>query len=159
MGATKRRDEINSERLQRRYEATRNIQRVRYAARADRTETEAERYSLATDTVGRQQRPREAHTANRAYNSDTKQDTDTAYNDIVQGALRLHYGPLGTASRRFPALNLLVASHNRDSVLAAHRLHQDRVKAGLPTVPVVYAQLHGMSDEVSFELLQAKGEC
>jgi len=88
---------------------------------------------------------------------DTKQDTDDAYNGIVQGAIRLQYGELGTPSRPFPSLNLLVASHNRESALAAHRLHQERVMAGLPTVPVIYAQLHGMSDEVSFSLLREKG--
>ncbi|CAI6332680.1 unnamed protein product [Periconia digitata] len=89
---------------------------------------------------------------------DTKHDTDDAYNSIVQGALRRQYSGFGTAARPFPSLNLLVASHNRDSVLAAHRLHQDRVKAGLATVPVIYAQLHGMSDEVSFSLLRENGE-
>ncbi|PVI04672.1 FAD-linked oxidoreductase [Periconia macrospinosa] len=89
---------------------------------------------------------------------DTKQDTDNAYNSIVQGALRLQYGDFGPSRPHpFPSLNLLVASHNRDSVLSAHRLHQGRVKAGLPTVPVIYAQLHGMSDEVSFSLLREKG--
>ncbi|KAF9639244.1 proline oxidase [Lasiodiplodia theobromae] len=88
---------------------------------------------------------------------DTKQATDAAYNAIAQGALRQHIGDFGS-TRAFPSVNLILASHNRDSVLAAHELHRQRVAAGLPTVPVAFAQLHGMSDEVSFGLLQLKAK-
>ncbi|KAF2644017.1 proline oxidase-like protein [Massarina eburnea CBS 473.64] len=87
---------------------------------------------------------------------DSKEDTDAAYNAIAQGALRHHIGDFG-ASRPFPDVDLLLASHNRDSLLGAHRLHQQRLAAGLPTVQVTYAQLHGMSDDVSFSLLQERG--
>lgn len=88
---------------------------------------------------------------------DTKQDTDNAYNTISQGALRQEIGEFGRQGGRvFPSVNLFLASHNRDSVLAAHHLHQQRLQAQLPTVPVGYGQLHGMSDEVSFNLLQLK---
>lgn len=92
---------------------------------------------------------------------DTKQDTDDAYNGIAQGALRQHIGEFGADSSQakpFPSVNLFLASHNRDSVLSAHRLRQQRLEAGLPTVPVAFGQLHGMSDEVSFSLLAEKDE-
>lgn len=92
---------------------------------------------------------------------DTKQDTDNAYNGISQGALRQHIGDFGASgpgSRPFPSVNLFLASHNRESVLAANKLHRERARAGLPTVPVAFGQLHGMSDEVSFSLLQEKTE-
>ena len=56
------------------------------------------------------------------------------------------------------SINLFPASHNRASVLTAQRMHQQRVNAGLPTVPVAFGQLHGMSHEVSFSLLQEKYE-
>jgi hypothetical protein len=88
---------------------------------------------------------------------DTKQDTDDAYNSIAQGALRQHIGNFGD-SRPFPSVNLFLASHNRESVIAATKLHRERAEAGLPTVPVAFGQLHGMSDEVSFSLLQEKSE-
>jgi hypothetical protein len=88
---------------------------------------------------------------------DTKADTDHAYNSIAHGALTQHIGLFGS-SRPFPSVNLFLASHNRDSVLSAHALHRQRLEAGLPTVPVAYGQLHGMSDEVSFLLLAEKGE-
>ncbi|KAH7398743.1 FAD-linked oxidoreductase-like protein [Phaeosphaeria sp. MPI-PUGE-AT-0046c] len=92
---------------------------------------------------------------------DTKQETDDAYNGIAQGALRQHIGDFGAEgpnARPFPSLNLFLASHNRDSVLSAHRLRQQRIEAGLPTVPVAFGQLHGMSDEVSFSLLAERDE-
>jgi hypothetical protein len=92
---------------------------------------------------------------------DTKQDTDDAYNSIAQGALRQHigvFGAQGPNAKPFPSVNLFLASHNRDSVLSAHRLRQQRIEAGLPTVPVAFGQLHGMSDEVSFSLLAERDE-
>ncbi|KAI3401426.1 hypothetical protein diail_11510 [Diaporthe ilicicola] len=88
---------------------------------------------------------------------DTKQDTDDAYNGIARGALQQQIGEFGAeGGKPFPSVNLFLASHNRESVLGAHRLHQERVRKGLPTVPVGYGQLHGMSDEVSFSLLAEK---
>ncbi|KAE8846086.1 hypothetical protein HRS9139_00653 [Pyrenophora teres f. teres] len=92
---------------------------------------------------------------------DTKEDTDNAYNSLAQGALRQQIGPFGATgphAKPFPPVNLFIASHNRESVLSANKLHRQRLEAGLPTVPVAYGQLHGMSDEVSFSLLAEKGE-
>ncbi|KAF1972243.1 pyrroline-5-carboxylate reductase [Bimuria novae-zelandiae CBS 107.79] len=84
---------------------------------------------------------------------DTKEDTDEAYNGIAQGALQQKLFDFGV-SRPFPALNLLLASHNKESLISAQRLHTQRVTDGLPTVPVCFAQLHGMSDAVGFSLLR-----
>lgn len=92
---------------------------------------------------------------------DTKQDTDNAYNSIAQGALRQHIGDFGApgpSARPFPSVNLFLASHNRESVLSANKMHRQRTEAGLPTVPIAFGQLHGMSDEVSFSLLAEKGD-
>lgn len=92
---------------------------------------------------------------------DTKEDTDNAYNSIAQGALRRQLGNVrshGPTSVQFPSVKLLLCSHNKESLTDALRLHQERVKNGLPTVPVAFAQLHGMSDAVSFSLLQLNTE-
>jgi hypothetical protein len=90
---------------------------------------------------------------------DTKQETDDAYNAIALGALKMQIGEFGAVGGRpFPSVNLFLASHNRQSVMNAHQLHQERVRNGLPTVPVGFGQLHGMSDEVSFSLLAEKDE-
>ena len=86
---------------------------------------------------------------------DTKQDTDNAYNSISQGALKQQLGEFGRpGGRPFPSVDLLLASHNRESLLAAHQTHQQRVQHGLPTAPLVFAQLQGMSDDLSFDLMR-----
>lgn len=88
---------------------------------------------------------------------DTKQDTDDAYDTIAQGALSQQLGSFGPQGNRpFPSVNLFLASHNKQSVFAAHGLHQKRLKTAEPTVPVGYAQLQGMSDQVSFGLLKLR---
>ncbi|KAF2797317.1 proline oxidase-like protein [Melanomma pulvis-pyrius CBS 109.77] len=92
---------------------------------------------------------------------DTKKNTDDAYNGIAYGALCQHIGDFGgdgPGAQPFPSVNLFLASHNRESVLTAHRLHRQRLIARLPTVPVAFGQLQGMSDEVSFSLLREHGE-
>lgn len=87
---------------------------------------------------------------------DTKTETDAAYDTIVQGLLCQEYAGFGgNTGRAFPSANLLLATHNKNSALAALRLHQQRTEMGLPTIPVQFAQLHGMSDEVSFSILRA----
>jgi aspartate aminotransferase len=90
---------------------------------------------------------------------DTKQDTDDNYNQIAQGVLRQDFlGFGGSNTKPFPSAQLLLASHNKESLVKAHEMHQERTKANLPTVPVKFAQLHGMSDEVSFGLLKLKDD-
>ena len=87
----------------------------------------------------------------------TKEDTDAAYNNIAQGAIKRNFDGFGDQGQKpFPSCELILASHNKKSVMAAHKLHQDRAEAGLPTVPVAYAQLQGMSDDVSFALLNMR---
>ncbi|KUL89414.1 hypothetical protein ZTR_04291 [Talaromyces verruculosus] len=89
-------------------------------------------------------------TDERSLIHDTKQDTDDKYNNISQGALKQQIGEFGrNGGRHFPSVNLFLAGHNKASVLACHNLHQQRLEAKLPTVPVGYGQLHGMSDELS----------
>ncbi|OHE97315.1 proline dehydrogenase [Colletotrichum orchidophilum] len=98
---------------------------------------------------------------NRSMIHDTKKDTDDAYNYISQGAVKRNIGEFGgegTTSKPFPSVDLFLASHNKESLFAALKLHQGRIKNGLPTVPISFGQLHGMSDQVSFSLLQTKSE-
>ncbi|CAG9953554.1 unnamed protein product [Clonostachys rosea f. rosea IK726] len=87
---------------------------------------------------------------------DTKENTDDAYNAIAQGFLKQQYEGFGVNGRAFPASNLFLASHNKFSLVEAYKTHMSQKRQGLPTVPVGFAQLHGMSDDVSFELLKMK---
>ncbi|KAI2891637.1 hypothetical protein CBS11852_6036 [Aspergillus niger] len=89
---------------------------------------------------------------------DTKQDTDIAYNSIVRGVLQQRYQGFGESGRRFPTTDLFLATHNIESAVAAHELHQARLQAGLSTGRVEFGQLLGMADGVSFGLLQLKDQ-
>ncbi|KAM7186623.1 FAD-linked oxidoreductase-like protein [Naviculisporaceae sp. PSN 640] len=83
---------------------------------------------------------------------DTKADTDRAYDGIAEGLLTRRWNePLkAPEGEMFPGrVDVVLASHNRDSVLKAKRiLLQQQVP---PTV--AFAQLQGMADEVSCELV------
>ncbi|KAH8905672.1 FAD-linked oxidoreductase [Coniochaeta sp. PMI_546] len=85
---------------------------------------------------------------------DTKADTDAAYDGIAAALLRRSWnGPLirpdGNASDAFPKVSMVLASHNRDSVLKARAI----LEAGETDTEVAFAQLQGMADEVSCELV------
>ncbi|PQK13571.1 hypothetical protein BB8028_0004g05020 [Beauveria bassiana] len=93
-------------------------------------------------------------TDERSLIHDTKEETDEAYDSIAAGALQqqlLGFG--GDEGRPFPSVNLLLATHNKHSAKKAQKLYRQRKMQRLPTVPVSFAQLHGMSDQVSFGLL------
>lgn len=89
---------------------------------------------------------------------DSKSDTDTTYDYIVQSVLRKQFREFGgeTGTTAFPPTDLFLATHNKRSVVAAHHLHQSRLQEQLPTVKVEYGQLMGMADSVSYGMLQLK---
>lgn len=94
---------------------------------------------------------------------DTKPDTDACYNSIISGIIRRQYGTLKDSSDsssgdvKFPAVDLFLATHNKESAVSAFELQrsQDELKAA--PVNVQYGQLLGMADGVSFGLLQLRG--
>lgn len=89
---------------------------------------------------------------------DSKSDTDTAYDHIVQSVLRKQFRNFGgeTGGRPFPPTDLFLATHNERSAVAAHHLHQSRLSEQLPTIKVEFGQLMGMADSVSYGMLQLK---
>jgi hypothetical protein len=87
---------------------------------------------------------------------DTKADTDAAYDGIAGALLRGQWGAGLEPPRSerggaagFPNFNLVVATHNRESVVKAHKILSE-ANTG---VDVAFAQLQGMADEVSCELV------
>lgn len=85
---------------------------------------------------------------------DTKADTDAAYDSIATALLRRTWNeplirPDEPASESFPKVSMVLATHNRDSVLKARAI----LEAGETATEVAFAQLQGMADEVSCELL------
>ncbi|KAI1034597.1 hypothetical protein LB504_004599 [Fusarium proliferatum] len=84
---------------------------------------------------------------------DTKEDTDSSYNDIADMLISRRV-PDGAANLIFPDAALVLATHNAESAQKALSTHRKRLEAGLPTVPMKCAQIMGMADELSCKLLQ-----
>ncbi|KAF6837213.1 proline oxidase [Colletotrichum musicola] len=87
--------------------------------------------------------------------NNTKEDTDQTYDSIARGLLSQQCRDFGKADGKvFPNLELFLATHNKQSVLAANELQQSRAQKGLHLTKIQCGQLLGMADEVSFSLLQ-----
>ncbi len=86
---------------------------------------------------------------------DTKANTDAAYDGIAAALLtRTWSGPLNAPAGQdkvFPVVNMVLASHNRDTVRKARAI----LDSGARGTEVAFAQLQGMADEVSCELVSA----
>lgn len=84
---------------------------------------------------------------------DTKANTDACYDGITEALLRREWNaPLtrpADGNGAFPNVNMVLASHNADSVKKARAL----LESGLRGTEVAFAQLQGMADEVSCELV------
>ena len=90
----------------------------------------------------------------------TKEDTDRVYDEIAESLLRRRYGDVlmslhGEGDEKFPDVNLVLASHNHETVKKAMAVRKEKLERGEERVDLVYGQLMGMADEVSCELVQA----
>ncbi|KAM0329482.1 hypothetical protein ACHAQA_004791 [Verticillium albo-atrum] len=91
----------------------------------------------------------------RSLINDKKDETDAAYDDIVDGMLRQRWGTrLQGGQVQFPPASLVVASHNAESVRRARAV----CDAGDARIEVAFGQLQGMADEVSCALVAAGRE-
>ncbi|KAI1431128.1 proline dehydrogenase [Xylaria sp. CBS 124048] len=84
---------------------------------------------------------------------DTKADTDAAYDGIASSLIKRQWGPILRQNVAFPLVSVLLGSHNAASVRHAREIHASPESAGSE---LAIAQLQGMADEVSCELLVAK---
>ncbi|KAI9734773.1 MAG: proline dehydrogenase [Claussenomyces sp. TS43310] len=92
--------------------------------------------------------------------NDTKAETDANYDSIAESLMRRQYGAAlkpadGETEQPFPQVNVVLAGHNHTSVRKALAIRTSQAERGEERVDMVYAQLQGMADEVSCELLQA----
>lgn len=88
---------------------------------------------------------------------DTKADTDACYNGIAEALLRQEWvGPLAAhapaTTADFPAVNMVLASHNAETVQRGRAI----LAEGASKTEVAFAQLQGMADEVSCDILASK---
>ncbi|CAL3972341.1 unnamed protein product [Diplocarpon coronariae] len=93
---------------------------------------------------------------------DTKADTDAAYDGIAEALVRRSYNqilpPAEGEQEVFPDVALVLAGHNIASVRKVQLLCSQQRQRGEKGIDVVYAQLQGMADEVSCELVLAGRE-
>lgn len=89
---------------------------------------------------------------------DTKEDTDNAFDSISESLICRSFGsvlrPVGE-NQTFPVVDVVLAGHNHTSVRKAQAIRTHRAEKGEEQIELVYAQLQGMADEVSCELVQA----
>ena len=87
-----------------------------------------------------------------------KEETDKAYNELANSLIRREYGDVlkhKQGQKKFPEVNLVIASHNLESVNKAMQLRAQRFQQGEEGIHMVYGQLMGMADHVSCKLIQA----
>ncbi|EED22150.1 proline oxidase PrnD [Talaromyces stipitatus ATCC 10500] len=90
---------------------------------------------------------------------DTKEETDACYDGVVEALLTRRYNfmlrpaPESQSRDQVPSVNMIIATHNRDSVLKAHQIRLRQAENNDPRVELAYAQLQGMADEISCELI------
>lgn len=91
---------------------------------------------------------------------DTKADTDNAYNGIAASLICRTWGSVLKAPAgqdvKFPRVSVMLGSHNLESVRRARAI-RDSEQADRDT-ELAIAQLQGMADEVSCELVHASRE-
>ncbi|KAL2168542.1 hypothetical protein VTG60DRAFT_7147 [Thermothelomyces hinnuleus] len=87
---------------------------------------------------------------------DTKADTDRAYDGLAEALLRRRWNdqlrPQSESDEdaAFPNVSVVLATHNRESVLRAQAILSE---GSADCLDVAFAQLQGMADEVSCELV------
>ncbi|RDW76042.1 FAD-linked oxidoreductase [Coleophoma crateriformis] len=89
---------------------------------------------------------------------DTKADTDYCYDGIAEALIRGSYNSVlrpAKGESEFPSVNVVLAGHNHTSVRKAQAVRSQQARSGEPRTEMVYAQLQGMADEVSCDLVQS----
>lgn len=82
---------------------------------------------------------------------DTQADTDACYNGLAASVLTRQWGHGVEGQGEYPPTSIVLATHNAESVRRARAI----CDAGAAKADVAFAQLQGMADEVSCELVEA----
>jgi proline dehydrogenase len=97
--------------------------------------------------------------------NDTKEETDRQYDGIAASLMQCSFNNVlqcnskASDSSEYPDVNVVLASHNELSVRLAQKIRTAQAEQCQPRINLVYAQLMGMADEVSCELLKASRVC
>lgn len=92
----------------------------------------------------------------------TKEETDQAFDGIAESLMSRQWNHILKPGKpdigrqpAFPKTEIVLATHNHESVRKAIKIREKQVRCGNDRVNMAYAQLMGMADEVSCELIQA----
>lgn len=92
----------------------------------------------------------------------TKAETDRAFDGITESLMRKQWNDVllpdeqsGGQPPLLPTVDLVLASHNHESVRKAISIRQEQNNAGEKGVRLAYGQLMGMADEVGCELIMS----
>ncbi|KAL8924181.1 MAG: hypothetical protein Q9172_002803 [Xanthocarpia lactea] len=92
----------------------------------------------------------------------TKAETDRVHDKIAEALIRKEWNEVLTPTEEndgqkpaFPKLNMVVATHNHESVRKAVAIRQEQSRRGEEQVELCYAQLMGMADDLGTELIMA----
>jgi len=89
---------------------------------------------------------------------DTVEGTHHCYDTLTKNVLQKTWGdfmPARSKEIKFPRADLVLATHNQESVHAAQLLRNQQLAKGEEPVKLAYAQLLGMADEVSCRLIES----
>lgn len=88
--------------------------------------------------------------------------THKCYDNLAECIMKRKYDgllqPAEDATKDFPKVELLLASHNAESVRKAQAIRDQQALAGEPRIRMTYGQLMGMADHVSCEIVQKANE-
>ncbi|KAI9812965.1 MAG: proline dehydrogenase [Thelocarpon impressellum] len=91
--------------------------------------------------------------------NDTKADTDQSFDAMMEALMRRDFtGILPLEKEVAPSVALVIATHNHASIRRAQEIHAVQAATGQAKTELAYAQLLGMADDLSCELLQAGRE-
>lgn len=82
---------------------------------------------------------------------DTKEETDACFNGLAASVLTQQWGHGVKGQGEYPPTSVVLATHNAESVRQGRAI----LESGAAKSDVAFAQLQGMADEVSCELVEA----
>ena len=88
------------------------------------------------------------------------EETSQWYDGIVEALLRRRWNaylppPNASSNATFPRIGVVLATHNAESICKVQEIRNEQIRKGQERIELAYAQLQGMADELSCELVAA----
>jgi proline dehydrogenase len=86
------------------------------------------------------------------------ESTHRCYDGIAEAVMRRRWNDVLKGEGEMPNVDLVLASHNKQSVKQARTIRDEQAQKGEARIEMAYGQLMGMADNVSCELVQEAKE-